>query len=1334
MDTRTVRMFSIVLYIFALWLKNDIIVLSYQIDDVTLKFIDDTMPILFPPSRITLHLCINHDDTIKLSKKLSSLYLMHDIYNNVIPDFNKKIYDDLKHQNLYVLDLDCNDATKILQQVNVNKMFVAPMRWLLLQDRRTLIDNDNNITLISMYDNSISEIFEDLAVYPDSDVVLAKRFDGNFLQLTSVYRPSPQRGVIWEDRGNWTVKNGLRMKTFDVASRRRRNLQKTTLTSAIVVYNPDTLNHLTDYQNPHIDPVTKVTYMWVTYLINRMNATINFTIVDDCGKRLENGSFLGMTGMLDRHEIDIGGTAMYMVTDRIDQVQYVPLNVHMRTVFVFRQPLLSTMKNIFILPFAKNVWIAIAIFLLVVFCSLYLSMKWEYYRNTMKKSSVTWKDTHIGNPTLGEDFLILLGACAQQGYSYEPYRFAARTITLMLLIASLSLYAAYTANIVALLQSPSDSINTLSDLFYSPLTLSVHDLPFYHYMLQDYVGSSDLLRKAILEEKIEPKGHKPNYVTVEEGVNRMKNESFAFHASNTRIYYYMQQTYQESEKCGLTEIDYMGVIPSHLVLPKQSPYLEIIKNGCLKLREYGLKYRDEYRLFTKKPKCTNPANFISVGFTECRFVILVMSYGFLITLIVFVLELVWNKIQNKFTIEETVPFVKENEDLEITEYKTVRMFKLLCIFALLLGNDMIAFSHHIDDVILKFIVDTMPILFPPSRISLHSCITHDDTIKLSRKLSSHYLMHSIHNNVITEFDTRIYDDLEHRNLYVLDMDCNYSLDFLRKVDLNRMFVAPMRWLLLQDQRTLNDNDDNATHNLTFTYDNSITEIFEDLAVYPDSDVVFAKRLNGDFVQLTSVYRPSPQRGVIWEDRGNWTVENGLRMKTFDVASARRRNLQQTTLKTTVVLTNPKSVNYLDNYEDPQKDPAARANLNWVRHIVNRMNATLNVTVEISTHWGKVFKNGTSNGLVGMLIRREIDIGGIHMPFLYDRLDKVKYINLHTNLGMRFVFRQPLLSSVKNIFILPFERNVWIAIAVFLLVVFCFLYISMKWEYYRNTMKKSAATWKDTHIGNPTLGEDFLILLGACAQQGYSYEPYRFSTRIITLMLLVASLSLYTAYTANIVALLQSPANSIKTVSDLLHSHLILGAQDYIFVHYLFESYQDPVRKAILEKKIEPKGHKANWMDVVDATPRIRNESFAFHGVQTRIYRIIEETFQEYEKCGITEIDYVNEVAYLAVPKQSPYLEIIKNGAMKLREYGLKFRDEYRLFTRKPKCTNPANFISVGFTECRFVILVMSYGFLITLIVFALELVWHKIRNKFTQKETVLIVKKNEDLEITEYID
>jgi len=82
-----------------------------------------------------------------------------------------------------------------------------------------------------------------------------------------------------------------------------------------------------------------------------------------------------------------------------------------------------------------------------------------------------------------------------------------------------------------------------------------------------------------VEQKIEPKGRKPNWMSLEEGVRRIRNEPFAFHGARGSIYHIIQHTYQEEEKCGLTEIDYLNAIYPLLVIQKQSPYLEIIKNG-----------------------------------------------------------------------------------------------------------------------------------------------------------------------------------------------------------------------------------------------------------------------------------------------------------------------------------------------------------------------------------------------------------------------------------------------------------------------------------------------------------------------------------------------------------------------------------------------------------------------------------------------------------------------------------------------------------------------------------------------------------------------------------
>ncbi|XP_011862474.1 PREDICTED: probable glutamate receptor [Vollenhovia emeryi] len=546
------------------------------------------------------------------------------------------------------------------------------------------------------------------------------------------------------------------------------------------------------------------------------------------------------------------------------------------------------------------------------------------------------------------------------------------------------------------------------------------------------------------------------------------------------------------------------------------------------------------------------------------------------------------------------------------------------------------------------------------------------------------------------------------------MDCDYAIDVLQEAHSNRMFVAPMKWLLLQDRKTIIDNDNNA--NLTVTNDDSWLKILGNLAIYPDSDVILARRFDGDFLELLSVYRPSPQRGVIWENRGNWTTESGLQMRTHDVASARRRDLQQTALKSCLVMTDPNTKNHLTDFEDKAIDPVTKANYPWILHLVNRMNAT--VSFAETNSWGYRDQNGSWSGMIGMLERREIDIGGTATFLVPERIGVVQYIQLYTHTSSRFVFRRPLLSSVSNIFTLPFQRHVWMAIAVFLFLVFCLLYLSIKWEYSNTRMAKSAAYWNQLNPSEPTVSDYLLILLGAFAQQGYSYEPFRVSPRIVTFMLLLTSLSLYAAYTANIVGLLQSTTDSIKTLPGLLHSPLKLGAQDVVYNRHYFKAFQDPVRKAIVEHRIEPKGRKSNWMPIEDGVRRIKNELFAFQGEIGTMYQLMQDTYLEEEKCGLTEIDFL-KVLYplLAIQKQSPYSEIIKIGALKLREYGLKYHEEYRLYTRKPVCSSQTSFITIGLTECYFALVIMGYGILFALIILALELLWHKKQTMHAMQET-----------------
>lgn len=77
------------------------------------------------------------------------------------------------------------------------------------------------------------------------------------------------------------------------------------------------------------------------------------------------------------------------------------------------------------------------------------------------------------------------------------------------------------------------------------------------------------------------------------------------------------------------------------------------------------------------------------------------------------------------------------------------------------------------------------------------------------------------------------------------------------------------------------------------------------------------------------------------------------------------------------------------------------------------------------------------------------------------------------------------------------------------------------------------------------------MFGAVVQQGAAVTPRSTTARIITIVIFTTSMFLYTSYSANIVALLQSPSTKIRTLQDLYESRLEIGVDDTVFNRYYF---------------------------------------------------------------------------------------------------------------------------------------------------------------------------------------
>lgn len=72
----------------------------------------------------------------------------------------------------------------------------------------------------------------------------------------------------------------------------------------------------------------------------------------------------------------------------------------------------------------------------------------------------------------------------------------------------------------------------------------------------------------------------------------------------------------------------------------------------------------------------------------------------------------------------------------------------------------------------------------------------------------------------------------------------------------------------------------------------------------------------------------------------------------------------------------------------------------------------------------VSHNGSFDGLVGHLQRREAEVGLASLFMRHDRMQVADFFSETCVLACAFIFRQPSRSAVSNVFLAPFSAGVW----------------------------------------------------------------------------------------------------------------------------------------------------------------------------------------------------------------------------------------------------------------------------------------------------------------------
>lgn len=214
-------------------------------------------------------------------------------------------------------------------------------------------------------------------------------------------------------------------------------------------------------------------------MIQYLNATVNFSTVSTWGyKDNETGEWSGMIGELVTKKADLGASPLFFTTDRVEIIDYIACTSETRSKFIFRSPKLSYTDNVFLLPFDSNVWLSLGALMIVGSVILCIAAGAEWKSNLTENDP---NDSSILKPNFHESFFLIICGFCQQGSFALPKSFPARIITMLCFTAMMFMYASYSANIVALLQSPSSKIRTLQDLYNSRLKFGVDDTVFNHF-------------------------------------------------------------------------------------------------------------------------------------------------------------------------------------------------------------------------------------------------------------------------------------------------------------------------------------------------------------------------------------------------------------------------------------------------------------------------------------------------------------------------------------------------------------------------------------------------------------------------------------------------------------------------------------------------------------------------------------------------------------------------------------------------------------------------------------------------------------------------------------
>lgn len=349
-----------------------------------------------------------------------------------------------------------------------------------------------------------------------------------------------------------------------------------------------------------------------------------------------------------------------------------------------------------------------------------------------------------------------------------------------------------------------------------------------------------------------------------------------------------------------------------------------------------------------------------------------------------------------------------------------------------------------------------------------------------------------------------------------------------------------RWLIVDSGHPLGAVDEQL-----------LQSVLVDTPIAQSTELFYFKETTTEAILLKQAYKrlKVDNSTVILEDYGAFKSADGtflnLRRPT-NTTTVRRKDMNGSVFQLAIALEDPDSINHLNNLDKPEIDPLSKNGLRLAEVIMEHMGTTIEFVV--SGGWGQAYPAGNNwTGMLGDMLAGKSEFAATPTLVRESRLEAVDYLSYSVQTFSKIVFRAPKLSYTTNVFLLPFDKLVWIC-ALFLVAVIVGLLLVSTWTEW-NVLVPANALDPSRDMLTPQISDVVFLILGNVFVQGSPATPRSTAGRIIILFCLIFIVCLYVSYCAFIVALLQSPANNIKTVADLLNSYIHVGNQDTVYFRF-----------------------------------------------------------------------------------------------------------------------------------------------------------------------------------------